>query len=123
MSDNYFHIAQNDKLPKIHSILSADFSSDPDIPELEKIIYNPGDNIKLYIRRAGNWVTRDAVIEEVIDSGRQVRVSVELDAADVANPGEYDMYFRNDTISLSFPNHGELGRLIVSASGNEAPEE
>ena len=111
-----FVIGQNDSLPRIIATLSADY--DDNYPESDQIIYNTGDDIKMYIRGSGQWLVRDASVEEVVDGGRELRVIVSLLSDDVKNPGRYPLYFRNETIGLSFPSSG-FEYVVVQVRGHE----
>ena len=111
-----FAIGQNDTSPRLIATLSAEY--DTDYPESDQIIYNAGDVINLYIHRSGTWYSRNATVDQVIDGGKSVRVIVTLDGDDVANAGQYDIYFRNETIKLSFPSLG-FDYIRVAQRGHE----
>ena len=97
-----FYIAQNDSLPRVVATLGSEFSTDEDVPEEEKIVYNSGDEIRLYMNLGSGWVSRVATDATLQDTGKQVRVIVQLEADDVANKGSFDAYFRNETLKISF---------------------
>lgn len=112
-----FVIGQNDSAPRLIATLSADY--DNNYPEEERIIYNDGDLISLYIRGINNtWNARAATVDEVIGGGKSVRVSVALDVEDVRRPGIYPIYFRNETIKLSFPSIGNA-TIRVTPRGHD----
>ena len=108
-----YTISQNDDNPVLRATLSAEY--DADYPD--QIIYNAGDTINFYVLQ-GTWQSRQCSIDDVIDEGRSVRVSVNLsDFASV--PGTYQYYFRNETTKLSFPSDDPLKMRVTAKGGNE----
>lgn len=110
-----FQIRQNDEKPKLIVTLSADYDSA--YPEADQIIYDAGDNVKLYLKK-GDWLTRDVTVLEVIDDGRAIKVTATLDASDVEKPGAFNFYLRNETKKLTFPTDRNLQMRVIS-SGHE----
>jgi len=107
-----YTISQNDENPVLRAVLSAEY--EPDYPD--QIIYNAGDVITLYILQ-GDWQSKPCAVDDVIDEGRSVRVSVNVSEF-ASVPGVYSYYFRNDTTKLSFPTGDPLKMLVSAKGGN-----
>ena len=119
MSDKIFYIGQHDARPKLFAELGGVYAAD--YPEDEKRIYNEGDVILLYMEMPDKeWDAVPATVDEVIENGKSIRVSVILDPENVAVVGKYRAYFRNETIKLSFPQDGTFNTIYVTEKGHEA---
>lgn len=107
-----FHIVIGDSNPRLFADLSSEFI-DANIPEDDKIIYQPGQVLKFYYKKDETWVDKTVAVVEN-NEGKEVKVVVQFNTDEFEQSGVYDGYFRNEDLNISFPNDGSFVEIVVN---------